>query len=43
MSAVHRDVSGHRAVDIYPLVHPAEACFSHQFSLQFGMELDVFI
>lgn len=43
MSALHRGTGGYRAVDLCALVHPAETGFIHQFSRQFGMELDVFI
>lgn len=43
MSALHRDISSYRAVDVCSLVHSVETCFCHQFCLQLGMELDVFI
>lgn len=43
VSALPRGVSSYRAVDLHPLVHPVETCYCHQFFLQFGMELDIFI
>lgn len=43
MSALRRRIGRYRVVDVCALVHPVETCFIHQFSLQLGMELDVFI